>query len=66
MNFHHGSGGGWCRSQSNARLEALAVAMRRKVLPGIILSSNDLGQVEQPPIADLSQVIRTEYILNNT
>ena len=27
---------------------------------------NDLGQVEQPPIADLSQVIRTEYILNNT
>ena len=27
---------------------------------------DDLGQVEQPPIADLSQVIRTEYILNNT
>jgi hypothetical protein len=22
---------------------------------------DDLGQVEQPPIADLSQVIRTEY-----
>ena len=23
--------------------------------------NDDLGQVEQPPVADLSQVIRTEY-----
>ena len=57
MIFHHGSGGGWCRSQSNARLEALAVAMRRKVLPGIILSSNDLRQVGDRWLFHLSQVI---------
>ena len=37
MIFRHGSGGRWCRSQSNARLDALAAAMRRKVLPGISL-----------------------------